>query len=137
MRLVTSRYANGEGAKYNLAIETQCNFGAVQGWVHASELGFCPPEHEVEGQVGSHAHSRGKCKRQGEEVAGERARAAAETQQASTETAQAATQTENPEEQQRVAFGHPRGMLLPGATWKLQNQQKAMQADSGDGTATR
>lgn len=40
MRIVTSAYDGGDGDKYNLAVEQDCSFGVVSGWVPAKELGF-------------------------------------------------------------------------------------------------
>lgn len=34
-RIVTSAYDGGRGADYNLALETDCSFGVVEGWVAA------------------------------------------------------------------------------------------------------
>ncbi|PNH09602.1 Cathepsin Z [Tetrabaena socialis] len=44
MKLVTSAYDNGNGAMYNLGIESECNFGVPDRWVPARELGFGPDE---------------------------------------------------------------------------------------------
>lgn len=43
-RVVTSRYENGNGAMYNLGIETDCAFGVPSGWKKAKDLGFGPTE---------------------------------------------------------------------------------------------
>lgn len=39
-RAVTSTYKNGQGSDYNGGLEYWCNFGVIDGWKSAAEMGF-------------------------------------------------------------------------------------------------
>lgn len=55
MRIVTSEYEDGQGAKYNLAIESQCNWAVPDAWVKVSAA-------DNAALVMYHAIQTGQCK---------------------------------------------------------------------------